>query len=416
VTRSPRLTSAAAALAAALLAAAPARAEARRPAAPAAAAPARPQDPADSLYRAARALLSDGAYDRAADAFREVAARHPRSRQAPDALYYEAFARYRAGGTRNLRAALAALDAQRQRAADAPGTVSRDDAAALATRIRGVLARAGDADAAAAVATDARAAGASCPTGRGDDDERAAALSALAQLGGDQALGAIQRVLARRDACSAPLRRKAVFLLSQQRAPETADALLRVAQSDPDREVREQAVFWLSQVRSPRATELLVGIVNGSGRRGAQGEGRVRPRPAAERARHAGAPRPRRARRRRRRAAREGDLLARPAARPREHRVPPRALRAPRERRPQGARAVRPLAAAQRGQRRLAARPRESAREPVELRKKAVFWASQAGVSVAQLAGLYGRASDRRCASRWCSPTASAASPRPSTG
>ena len=216
------------------------------------------QDPADSLYRAGRAALSDGDYARAAGAFRDVAGRYPRSAQAPDALYYEAFARYRLGGSRNLRAALAALDAQRDRY---PRAATRDDAATLATRVRGELARGGDADAAAAVTDGARAAAGACPS-RGDDDERVAALNALAQLDAEQAAPILERVLARRDACSAPLRRKAVFLLSQQRTAATADALLRVAQTDPDREVREQAVFWLSQVRTPRATEVLVGILS----------------------------------------------------------------------------------------------------------------------------------------------------------
>ncbi|GJG88813.1 hypothetical protein tb265_39940 [Gemmatimonadetes bacterium T265] len=237
----------------------------RAPAAPPAAAP-RPrapaawaaQDPADSLYRDARAALNDGDYERAAAGFHTITDRYPRSAYAPDAPYYEAFARYRLGGSRNLRAALALLDGQRQRSARA---ATRDDAAALGARIRGELARGGDADAAATVADDARAAASACPRG-GDEDERVAALNALAQMDAGQATPVLQRVLARRDACSAPLRRKAVFLLSQQGGAETADALLRVAQTDPDHEVREQAVFWLSQVHTPRATEVLVGILN----------------------------------------------------------------------------------------------------------------------------------------------------------
>lgn len=224
------------------------------------------QDSADVLYRAARAALNDGDYDRAADLFRRVAATYPRSTPAADALYYEAFARYRAGGTTNLRSALATLDAQRSRYAAA---ATRDDAAALAVRIRGELARSGDADAAAAVADGARAAASTaCP--RGDDDERTAALGALAQMDADQAAPILQRVLARRDACSAGLRRQALFLLAQHETAGTADALLRVAQTDPDRGVREQAVFWMSQVHSPRATEVLAGIVNGSGDAGLQ--------------------------------------------------------------------------------------------------------------------------------------------------
>src|SRR5689334_3312677 len=55
-------------------------------------------DPADSLYRAARTALSDGEYARAATLFKQIGQRYPKSEYAPDALYWEAFARYRMGG------------------------------------------------------------------------------------------------------------------------------------------------------------------------------------------------------------------------------------------------------------------------------------------------------------------------------
>jgi HEAT repeat protein len=69
-------------------------------------------------------------------------------------------------------------------------------------------------------------------------------------------------VLARRDACSAVLRRKAVFLVSQKQTPETANILMDLVRNDPDQEVREQAVFWLSQV--PGSTGLLEQILKGN--------------------------------------------------------------------------------------------------------------------------------------------------------
>lgn len=354
-------------------------------------APWAPQDPADSLYRAARAALSDGDYERAADGFRDIAASYPRSSYAADALYYEAFARYRTGGSRNLRAALAALDAQRRRYAQAP---TRDDAAALATRIRGELARGGDADAAATVASGARAAAGACPRD-GDDDERVAALNALAQMEGGQAVPVLERVLARRDACSAPLRRKAVFLLSQQRGAETADALLRVAQSDPDREVREQAVFWLSQVHTPRATELLLGILNGAGdpglkekalfalsqqdsERGTQALREIAGREGAspelrEKAIFWLGQRP---------AGDDGAFLRELYGRLRSPELKEKVLFSLSQQR--GA-----------GNERWLLDVAQDGRENVELRKKAIFWATQAGVGIDQLNALYARLPDR---------------------
>lgn len=74
----------------------------------------------------------------------------------------------------------------------------------------------------------------------------------------------LQKVLARRDAKSVCLRRKAVFLIAQQDTPGTEDILLEAARNDPDHEVREQAVFWLSQVGSEKAVSALDSILRTS--------------------------------------------------------------------------------------------------------------------------------------------------------
>jgi HEAT repeat protein len=106
-------------------------------------------------------------------------------------------------------------------------------------------------------------AGRNCsPDADEDSDDRIAALNALLQMDADRAMPILQKVLARRDACSVALRRKAVFLVSQKRTDQTANILMNVARSDPDQEVREQAVFWLSQV--PGSTGLLEEILKGN--------------------------------------------------------------------------------------------------------------------------------------------------------
>jgi HEAT repeat protein len=91
-----------------------------------------------------------------------------------------------------------------------------------------------------------------------------AALNALMQMDPASAVPVLRRVLERRDSCSIELRRRAIFVLSQTRTPETEDALLSVARGDPDSDVRQQAVFWLSQVGSVRAVSALDSIVRGS--------------------------------------------------------------------------------------------------------------------------------------------------------
>jgi HEAT repeat protein len=91
--------------------------------------------------------------------------------------------------------------------------------------------------------------------------EQIEAINALLQMNGEQALPILKRVLERRDRCSEVLRRKAVFLVSQKRTDEAIDILVSTARTDPDPTTREQAVFWLSQTRSPRAVEVLEQIL-----------------------------------------------------------------------------------------------------------------------------------------------------------
>jgi HEAT repeat protein len=217
-----------------------------------------PQDPADALYRQGRESLNREDWLTAARRFQQIRQSYPRSRYAADALYWEAFARYRTGRPDQLRMALGGLETQRTRYASA-GT--RRDADQLAARIRGELARQGDADAAEDVATGARRA-AQCRTGGDDDDdERMAALNALLQMDADQALPLLRSVLARRDACSEALRTKAVFLVAQKAGTEGEDLLLNVARTDPSTEVRSQAVFWLSQTGSERGLDAIEQIL-----------------------------------------------------------------------------------------------------------------------------------------------------------
>lgn len=215
-----------------------------------------PSDTGDSLYRVARKALNDGDYKRAAELFRQLADAYPRSQYAADALYWQAFALYRRGGSDDLRSSLAALD--RQRTAY-PSAATRGDAAALATRVRGELARRGDPTAAEAVARTADSAVHGCPDD--DDGMRVAALNALMQMDAAQALPILRQVLARRDACSVPLRTKAVILVAQKQGDESAGLLLGVARNDPSSEVRQQAIFWLGQVPGDRSVALLDSVL-----------------------------------------------------------------------------------------------------------------------------------------------------------
>jgi len=228
-------------------------------------------DPADSLYRLAREALSRGDYKRAAEIFHSIPERFPQSAYAGQAMYYEAFSLYRSGGDDELSAARDRLNQLKQRYP----SIQKGDAASLMTRVCGELAKRGDEACTMAIDSAAQKVsgrnsvgqgsnGRACPTDDDDEggDDRIAALNALIQMDAERAMPILKQVLARRDACSAVLRRKAVFLVSQKRTSETANILMDVARNDPDQEVREQAVFWLSQV--PGSTPLLEEILKGN--------------------------------------------------------------------------------------------------------------------------------------------------------
>jgi HEAT repeat protein len=344
-----------------------------------------PQDPAHAMYRQAREALSGDDFARAARLFQQVRQRHPRSQYTPDAMYWEAFARYRLGGTDQLRTALGGLEAQLR---DHPRAATRGDARELATRIRGELARRGDARAAQGVTAQA---GRPCERG-GDDDNRLAALNALLQMDAEQAMPILRRVLARRDACSEKLRAHAVFLVAQKRTSDTEEVLLGIARQDPSKEVREQAVFWLSQVGTERAVDILSDILRTSR------DAELQDKAIFALSQHG--------------SARAGQLLREAAERNPSRKVREQAIFWIGQRgTAENAEYLRTLfgrledpalkekvlfsLSQMRGNGRFLLTVAQDARQPAEVRKQAIFWAGQGGAPVAELSALYDRLGDR---------------------
>ena len=243
-----------------------------------------PDDPADSLYREARAALRRSEYTQAARLFSELRAKYPKSGYVADAYYWEAFALYRTGETDRLRRAVALLERQTERY---PRASTHSDASALLARVHGELAKRGDQNSVIYIndavqpppppavpsvnVTErpprpprAPAVGRGASSG-GDcddaDDTRMMALNALLQMDSERAMPILERVLARRDEGTVCLRRKAVFLLAQKAGDRTTTVLLDVIRNDPDPEVKSSAVFWLSQADASAAVPALDSIL-----------------------------------------------------------------------------------------------------------------------------------------------------------
>ncbi len=218
------------------------------------------QDPADSLYRAAREALADRSYRRAIDLYAQIRSDYPRSAYVADSYYWQAQALHRIGARSDLDRAMALLATQAERHPDA---VTGEDAEALRVRIQAQMARRGDAGAAQQIARLATS------EGRGDGDPceendiRSAALSALLQMDPERARPILMELLEERGECTAELREQAVFLLAQNPDAETVRILVDLAQRnpDPDEDVREAAVFWLSQIPGEEALDALMRIL-----------------------------------------------------------------------------------------------------------------------------------------------------------
>jgi HEAT repeat protein len=219
-----------------------------------------PQDPADSLWRAARAALNANDAAAAARMYRQIRteSRFTRSEYRAAAFYWEAFARHRIGTVAEMRSAGEILQQLRR---THPRYENMGEVDRLASRIDADLAGRGDASAGQrASASAAQAAATQCP----DQEMRIAALEALITMPAESAMPLLAQVMSRRDECNAPLREKAVFLISQKRTPQ-AEELMLAAVRDPSAKVRQQAVFWLSQVDTDRAVNALEEIVRNPG-------------------------------------------------------------------------------------------------------------------------------------------------------
>jgi HEAT repeat protein len=219
---------------------------------------ARPQDPADSLWRAARDAVNRGDHRRAATMYRQIRTnnRFARSEYRAASYYWEAFTRHRIGTDAELRNALGVLRALKR---NHPRYEGMAEAHRLEATINGQLAQRGNAPAAQAVREQANEA---LAQSRQCDETQMYALEALQHMPSAEALPILKRVMQRRD-CS-KLREKAIFIVSQKRGPEAEEILLTAVRSDPSPEVRKQAVYWLSQVNSERAIDALDDIIRNS--------------------------------------------------------------------------------------------------------------------------------------------------------
>jgi HEAT repeat protein len=216
-------------------------------------------DAADSLWRLARETINRTDYSKAAAQFSEIVSKYPGSRYAPDAAYYEAFARYRVGTLDQLRQALKTLDSNTNRV---EYMSRKSDVPALRARILSALSSRGE---------------------RGADDElkklyaqypnicdqeqiqiKSQIMNSMYQSDPEGTMPLIRKQLDTRDACSADLRRTAVFLLANRPDEQKTAIIAQVAKTDTVREVRRQAIEVLSRMPGETAINTLQDLMKDS--------------------------------------------------------------------------------------------------------------------------------------------------------
>jgi HEAT repeat protein len=202
-------------------------------------------DPADSVYRLARESFNRYDYSKSATLFNELLSKFPNSRYAWDAAYYEAFARYRVGTVEQLRLALKALDANATRN-DYTANSRKSDVPALRARILSALANRGERGADEQLKQLYAQYPAIC-----DQEQiqvKSQVLNSMYQSDPEGTMALIRKQLDTRDACSADLRRTAVFLLANRPDEQKTAIIAGVAKNDTVREVRRQAIDVLARM------------------------------------------------------------------------------------------------------------------------------------------------------------------------
>ena len=92
------------------------------------------------------------------------------------------------------------------------------------------------------------------------DDRRRSAIFWLGQAYGTAVAGALDSI-AGDESTDSEIRKHAVFALSQRRSDEAVPALIRIARTSRDPELKRTALFWLGQSEDPRALDLFEEIL-----------------------------------------------------------------------------------------------------------------------------------------------------------
>ena len=209
-------------------------------------------DEAELKMQEAREALNQARYQEAAELLERVYELEEGRQEAGNALYWQAFARYKLQRTQELKVAAELLRLQQEEYAQSE--TARDGEALLA-RLYGELAERGEAEAMREIHEMS-------------DDEmqreatRVAALEALMRMDPEMALPILEDIVTGKKEVSEDMRRHSIFILCRMDDQRSEDLLIGMLDKTDDPELLSELVMCLSMKDSDRAMDAIVDLFN----------------------------------------------------------------------------------------------------------------------------------------------------------
>jgi len=211
---------------------------------------AKEQAKAEAYMEEARHSLNRSRYEEAAEKFARVHELAIQKELAGDALYWEAFARFRMERTVELKVAAELLAIQAQEYAM---VATAAEGEALAARVYAELAERGEVEAAREI------------TYRASEEElrqetRTAALQALMQMDPEKAMPMLEKIIRDDSSANQSLRHNALFIMCRQDDQMAEDLLIDLLKTEEDPEFIANVIMCLSRFESDRSLQTVMEV------------------------------------------------------------------------------------------------------------------------------------------------------------
>jgi len=198
----------------------------------------------------AREALNKAEYELAARLMRQVYEADTKAETAGNALYWEAFARYRMKRTEELKKAVELLQLQQQEFAHA---ATAHEGEALLARLYAEMAERGEIGAITKIETMSE-------EERIREETRIQALHALMNMNPDKAMPILEKIVRDETGNSIELRQNALFVLCRGDDQRSEDLLIDLAHTTTEPEMLSEIVICLSMKGSDRALDTIIAL------------------------------------------------------------------------------------------------------------------------------------------------------------